>query len=136
MKFTVVFIAQTSPGRTPLFFDTPEIEIGIKGVDSIRNKFPDITLDKIAPLIHNFKENPVLSLTYDEALETGGLFTECNEVTVRSDHNRNYLLKETIVDDSERVHIEHKYDPEDVLNAWKEAGYPLEWKSKVSSEPA
>ena len=130
MWFEVKFVAEVDIFSVSV----PEEEVGLADIKRIRKAFWDkIPLKWIAPKIKSVSLVPTILLSYEQAKESGHYLC-CNSLKVQTTgQNLNPFVYHIPYVDFSKVPpfgIKQELNEQEVLKAWKQAGYPLEWEVK------
>jgi hypothetical protein len=141
MEFTVIFKAD--PGNA---YRLEETLVGLDFLDQARQELalPDLRAEQVRHFI-SFAGNTSYKLTIDEqtARESGRFREACRTTVIVPNEFLNQFFEESLTPvkdfaDSEVSHVrgEWKCNEPKLLNAWRDAGYPLEWgfEEKESNE--
>ena len=140
MKFIVEFKGSGySPDGKFYLTNWNQTEVGLEALDALRQHKNDRTIQasEVVSSIPrlSYDDLSVLELTEEEARETGH-FEDKNRLTVKCPGNAN----ETVLNQYLRYVFHDEYrvardiDTEAVFQAWKAAGYPLQWESESADD--
>lgn len=115
----------------------PSRHVGLNYLDRAREEtgVKDLCAEKVAGEVSCYRRCVSMGIS-EEIARTSGHFLECGsiEVTCKGGHLNLFVSDVMVVknDDTtgeiKSVSSEHQLDEQAVLDAWREAGYPLEWK--------
>jgi len=130
MRFEVTFVAEAETFSVSV----PEEEVGLADIKRIRKLFWDkIPLKWINAKIKSLSAAPNITLNYEQAKESGHYLCR-NKVKVETTgQNLNPFVYHVPYVDFSKVPpfgIKQELNEQEVLKAWKQAGYPLEWEVK------
>jgi len=130
MEFSVTFVSQAEIFSVSV----PEEEVGLTCLKMIRKSFwAGIPLKWINPKIKPLSEVPSITLNYEQVKESGHyLFRNTLRVETTGQHLNPFVYHVPYVDFSKvpPFGIKQELNEQEVLKAWKQAGYPLEWEVK------
>lgn len=116
--------------------------IGLKQANEIRkDSGVNLELDRIKSYINSIGFDPEIQVSENYAIESS-LFEDCCNVTVRVEgkHLNKFLYNsykyqvDQKTGEIQKAWIEKELDKNKVLEAWKDAGFPLEWGFKQPKE--